>query len=194
MSRRSQWIAIAAGVLLLAGNSALEFGCDLIQTRKEAAALRGDNPAAMLRPRMVSVLLSTNPSLGPITSERIADAVLRCAREQFLPPDLVLAVLLVESSARPAVRSAKGAIGLMQVMPHMFEELSLPGNVAHIEANIEAGCLLLADNIRRLGEEDGISAYFWGRRIQGEGYLRRVRMVRRDLARQPLSESTRGRG
>jgi hypothetical protein len=143
---------------------------------------------------MVSVLLSTNPSLGPITSERIADAVLRCSREQVLPPDLVLAVLLVESSARPAVRSAKGAIGLMQVMPHMFEELSLPGNVAHIEANIEAGCLLLADNIRRLGEEDGISAYFWGRRIQGEGYLRRVRMVRRDLAWHPLSESTRGRG
>jgi hypothetical protein len=65
----------------------------------------------------------------------------------------------------------------MQVMPHMFRALRLPGNVAHIEANIEAGCLLLADNIRRLGEDDGISAYYWGRRIRGDGYLRRVRTV-----------------
>ncbi len=194
MSRRSQWVVIVAGLLLLAGDSALELGLDWMKTREQAALLADDNPASALRPRFVSVLLATNPSLGPITSERIADAVLRCSREQSLPADLVLAILLVESSARPAVRSAKGAIGLMQVMPHMFAELSLPGNVAHIEANVEAGCLLLADNIRRLGEEDGISAYFWGRRIQGERYLRRVRTVLRDLAGGPAEELIRGHG
>jgi hypothetical protein len=69
----------------------------------------------------------------------------------------VLAVLMQESSARPGAHSPKGAIGLMQVMPHMYEVLALPGSAAHVEANIEAGCTLLADNIRRLGEERGIA-------------------------------------
>ena len=112
----------------------LGLALEWVEGRGQAAAPAAQSAAPMERPRIVSVLLATNPNLGPITSERIADAVLRCSREQGLPAELVLAVLLVESSARPAVRSPKGAIGLMQVMPHMFEELSLPGNVAHIES------------------------------------------------------------
>ncbi len=135
--------------------------------------------------RIERALRTTNRRLDASTSERIARAILRCERDQSLDPDLVLAVLLVESSGRPEARSSKGAIGLMQVMPHMFEELQLPGNVAHIEANVEAGCLLLADNMRRLGEERGISAYFWGGSIQGDGYLRRVRSVLATLAQAP---------
>jgi hypothetical protein len=37
---------------------------------------------------------------------------------------------------------------------------------------------ILADNIRRLGESDGISAYFWGSDIRGVAYLNRVRAAR----------------
>jgi soluble lytic murein transglycosylase-like protein len=193
MPIRDQWIAIAAGTLLLAGNPTFEIGRGLLAAR-EQALFRARDPAATLRGRMVAVLLNTNPNLGPVTATRIANAVLRCGEESALPPELVMAVMLVESSARPSARSDKGAVGLMQVMPYMFEELPLPGSVAHIEANIEAGCLLLADNIGRLGEEDGISAYFWGRRIQGKGYLRRVRTVLRDLALQPPAPPLRGCG
>ena len=138
-----------------------------------------------VRARIDRALRRSNSRLDASMRDRISSAVLRCHREQGLDSDLVLAVLLVESSARPYVRSPKGAIGLMQVMPHMFEELGLPGNVAHIESNVEAGCLLLADNVRRLGEERGISAYFWGGAIQGDGYLRRVRSVLDKLARAP---------
>lgn len=126
-------------------------------------------------------LLRVNPRLGPVTSIRIASAVERCSDRQGLQPELVLAVIVVESAARPHARSPKGAIGLMQVMPYMFRELGLPGNVAHLEANVEAGCLLLADNIRRLGKEDGISSYFWGRRIRGTRYLGKVKAVLEEL-------------
>lgn len=194
MSMREQWMGITAGVLLLTGNPALQVGFEVVGERLQMAELRKNDPAIAFRPRIVSTLLATNPNLGPLTSNRIADAVLRCGREKGVAPDLMLAVMLVESSARPAARSPKGAIGLMQIMPHMFEVLSLPGNVAHIEANIEAGCLLLADNIRRLGEEDGISAYFWGRRIRDDGYMRRVRTVRRDLGQSPPAQAMRRRG
>ena len=76
------------------------------------------------------------------------------------------------------VRSGKGAIGLMQVMPHMAEKLPLAGNLATIESNIEAGCFILADNIRRLGEPQGISSYFWGRHVRGDAYLEKVERAR----------------
>jgi hypothetical protein len=128
------------------------------------------------------VVGSANPQLSAWTRERIARAVLRCGRDQGLEPDLVLAVLLVESSGRPDAYSPKGAVGLMQVMPRMYRALDLPGSAAHLEANVEAGCILLADNVRRLGEERGISAYFWGSAVGGEDYLERVRLVREALA------------
>jgi hypothetical protein len=53
--------------------------------------------------------------------------------------------------------------------------------VATIESNIEAGCWILAGNIRRLGEEEGISSYFWGSDIRGLGYLEKVRAARAGL-------------
>ena len=77
--------------------------------------------------------------------------------------------------------SPKGARGLMQVMPHMVRPMGMVGNLSTIETNIEAGCIILADNIRRLGEADGISAYFWGSEIRGDGYLERVRAARAGL-------------
>jgi soluble lytic murein transglycosylase-like protein len=88
----------------------------------------------------------------------------------------------VESDMRPSAHSPKGAIGLMQVMPGVFESLDLPGAIAHLETNIEAGCLVLADNIRRRGEQDGISSYFWGNRIRGHEYLQRVESALDELA------------
>jgi soluble lytic murein transglycosylase-like protein len=181
MSRQKEWTAILAGVLLLVGSALLDRGFAWAETRAQALATQTANPAPRPREEITAKLLERNPRLGSVTSERIAEAVLRCHRDQELAPELVLRVMFAESSAEPAARSPKGAVGLMQVMPYMFEQLSIPGNVAHIEANVEAGCLLLADNIRRLGEDDGISAYFWGSRIRGDGYLRRVRSMLPDL-------------
>jgi len=105
---------------------------------------------------------------------RIAAAIERYSAFYELDPDLVLAVMLVESNARPWAHSPKGAVGLMQVMPHMMQPLGLAGNLATIESNIEAGCFILSHNIRRLGIEDGISAYFWGSDIRGVAYLEKV--------------------
>src|SRR5262249_31043149 len=81
----------------------------------------------------------------------------------------------------PGARSSAGAIGLMQVMPYMYEELALPGGVAHVEANIEAGRRPLADNIRRLGEGEGISAHCWGKPIGNDRCLMRGEKLRRDI-------------
>jgi soluble lytic murein transglycosylase-like protein len=130
---------------------------------------------AAVEQRIAAVVHARNPTLSRSESERIGRAVVRSASRFGLDPELVTAVLIVESDGRPWARSRKGAVGLMQVMPYMVEGMHLAGNLTTIESNIEAGCLILADNIRRLGEDDGISAYFWGSNIRGVAYLDRVR-------------------
>jgi soluble lytic murein transglycosylase-like protein len=136
---------------------------------------------------VAATLARANRELAPAEVDRIASAVVRYSRKYAIDPVLVTAVLLVESSARPWARSPKGAIGLMQIMPHVIMPSMVAGNLATIESNIEGGCFVLADNIRRLGEEDGISAYFWGSNIRGLAYLARVRAAREAVLRQAES-------
>jgi hypothetical protein len=128
-------------------------------------------------------LRELNPVLSPRQLRRIAAAVVKYSAKYDLDPELVTAVMRVESSARPWVRSPKGAMGLMQVMPHMIGPLDVAGNPSSIESNIEVGCMILADNIRRLGEDDGILTYFWGSEIRGVSYLERVREARAAIRR-----------
>lgn len=177
-----RWTALLAGVLLLFGTAVLDrAGSSPSGLSRGSSELAAGERDIALRRGVVAALAAKAPRIDRLLSGRIAASIARCGREQALAPDLVLAVLMQESSARPGARSPKGAIGLMQVMPHMYEVLALPGSATHVEANIEAGCRLLADNIRRLGEERGISSYCWGNVIGNDYYLRRVQQLRRDL-------------
>lgn len=134
------------------------------------ADLGKDEVAARLR--------RLNATLTERQVRRIAAAVIKYSAKYGLDPNLVTDVMQVESTARPWARSPSGAVGLMQVMPYMASQVEITGNLTTIESNVEAGCIILADNIRRLGEDDGISAYFWGSEIRGISYLERVRAVR----------------
>jgi soluble lytic murein transglycosylase-like protein len=146
----------------------------------EAAAIeRAEDEAP--EQALARALQRMNPTLSPAQGIQIGEAVLRYSAKYRLDPELVTAVLLVESGARPWAVSPKGARGLMQVMPYMLRPMGMVGNLSTIETNVEAGCIILADNIRRLGEQDGISAYFWGSEIRGDGYLARVQAARARL-------------
>ena len=131
-------------------------------------------PSRAVHGALEQSLALANPSLSVGERARIVAAINRYSTRYQLDPDLVTAILLVESDARPWARSPKGAVGLMQVMPHMMRPMGLAGNLATVESNIEAGCFILAHNIERLGVEKGISAYFWGSRIRGVAYLEKV--------------------
>jgi hypothetical protein len=133
--------------------------------------------------QVVEQLHRVNSALTERQLRRIAAAVIKYSAKYRLDPELVTAVMRVESTARPWVRSPKGAVGLMQVMPHMAGPADFAGNLTSAESNVEAGCMILADNIRRLGEEDGISAYFWGSEIRGVSYLQRVQAARAAMQR-----------
>ncbi|MBM4381847.1 MAG: transglycosylase SLT domain-containing protein [Deltaproteobacteria bacterium] len=131
--------------------------------------------------RIVARIAGLNPHLTPGQLDRIEAAIDRYSEKYGLDPVLVAAVIEVESSGKPWARSPAGALGLMQVMPHMIRPMGMAGNPSTVEANVEAGCAILASNIRRLGEEDGISAYFWGGNIKGPGYLNKVKAARERL-------------
>ncbi|MBW2267625.1 MAG: lytic transglycosylase domain-containing protein [Deltaproteobacteria bacterium] len=168
------WLAALATLLMSDGS----------RSAHEPAAA----PAAVTLDRLSEAQVSAylrhlNPELSPGQDERIAVAVVKYSGKYALDTSLVLAVIYQESSGRPWVRSEKGAVGLMQVMPHMLGSLGLAGNLANIDTNIEAGCIILADNIRRLGEDRGILAYFWGNNIRGAAYLDEVRAARAAIRR-----------
>jgi soluble lytic murein transglycosylase-like protein len=153
--------------------------------RPAAPAVGAPGPAAVVSALDVArILRDVNPHLSARELERVGNAVVRYSAKYALDPELVIAVIRVESGGRPWATSPKGAMGLMQVMPYVAQPMGMAGNFSTIESNVEAGCFILASNIDRLGEEDGISAYFWGSNIRGVAYLDRVRAARAEVRRQ----------
>ena len=66
------------------------------------------------------------------------------ARRADLPPELVLAVIEVESNFDPYAISIAGARGLMQVMPFWLKEIGKPGDsLFRIQTNLRFGCTIL---------------------------------------------------
>ncbi len=79
-------------------------------------------------------------------------------------PELVLAVMEVESNFDRWALSVAGAQGLMQVMPFWLKEIGRPGdNLFHMETNIRMGVTILdyylemenGDLVRGLGRYNG---------------------------------------
>jgi soluble lytic murein transglycosylase-like protein len=61
-----------------------------------------------------------------------------------LPPELVLAVIDVESNFDRYAISVAGARGLMQIMPFWLDEIGRPDdNLMHIDTNLRFGCTIL---------------------------------------------------
>ena len=81
-----------------------------------------------------------------------------------LPPELILAVIEVESKFDRYAVSVSGEVGLMQVAPYWLEEIGRPGdNLLNIGTNLRYGCTILryyydmenGDLRRALGRYDG---------------------------------------
>ena len=81
-----------------------------------------------------------------------------------LPPELILAVIDVESNFDRYAISVAGARGLMQIMPFWLDEIGRPDdNLMHIDTNLRFGSTILkyymdmekGDLIRALGRYNG---------------------------------------
>lgn len=80
----------------------------------------------------------------------LLSAIHGAARATDLEPDLVLALIEVESSFRQFAISKSGAQGLMQVMPFWKNEIGRPSdNLTDITTNLQYGCYILRYYIDR---------------------------------------------
>jgi hypothetical protein len=121
----------------------------------------------------------------------VAGALIRTAfdvgRERKLDPQLLLAVIAIESRYNPFVESAVGAQGLMQVMTSVHRAKLRPsgGAAAAFDpvVNIRVGAQILADCIRRRGGiEGGLACYVGATGPSDGGYGARVLAERRRIA------------
>jgi len=72
------------------------------------------------------------------------------ARRAGLPPELVLALINVESNFDRFAISSAGAMGLMQVMPFWLDEIGRPDdNLFDIATNLRLGCTILNLYLKR---------------------------------------------
>jgi hypothetical protein len=84
---------------------------------------------------------------APPAKDDFTPLIKEVSRRHSLDPDLIDAIIGVESGHQPDARSPKGALGLMQVMPATGARYGVrtPADLLRPAINIEAGVRYLAD-------------------------------------------------
>jgi soluble lytic murein transglycosylase-like protein len=119
---------------------------------KTYAVTEGATTAAAVR--------STRPTASRSVRERFEPLIQEHASRHALRPDLVRAVIQVESGFNPRARSNKGAMGLMQLMPATARDFGVTDPYDPAQ-NIRAGTKYLRQLIDRYdgNEELALAAY-----------------------------------
>ena len=95
---------------------------------------------------------------------RVLKAIHREATRAGLRPEIVLAVIQIESAFDPYAVSRVGAQGMMQVMPFWKNEIGRPDdNLIDMDTNLRYGCTILKHYIKKAkGNLANALAYYNG--------------------------------
>lgn len=128
--------------------------------------------------KSASLLREYNPRLGEVTAFKYACKIYECSQHP-ITPELLTALIVVESSANHIAVSEKGAIGLTQVMPRIWQQNKK--ELFNPYKNIEVGSEILKYYIDKHGIKGGLSSYNSGKKNRSLRYARYVIKVAENL-------------
>lgn len=121
--------------------------------------------------------------------ETLDQKISRYAQKHKVDPELVKALINVESGFDPQAVSKKGAMGLMQLMPETADSLGV-SNPFNVDDNLDGGVSLLSDLLKKYsGDIDlALAAYNAGpgqvKKYSGvppfpetQNYIRKIRSI-----------------
>ncbi|MBV9621194.1 MAG: lytic transglycosylase domain-containing protein [Gammaproteobacteria bacterium] len=160
---RGRWIrSLAAGVMLLGALSPARG--DIYMFVDPAGVTHLSNVPNDPRYRLLVADPRTAPAPQPgkwLANSRLYDPLIeRAARGAALAPELVRAVIAVESAFNPQAVSRRGALGLMQLRPATARRYGV-ANAFDPAQNIAGGTQYLRDLMQRYGNnmELALAAY-----------------------------------
>jgi soluble lytic murein transglycosylase-like protein len=153
---------VASIVVGLLGAVASAARADIYAYKDPAGTTHFSNVPDDARYRLILRTPAEAPTVGAPDARRAAAwlarssdfdaAIARAAREAFVHPELVRAVIVVESGFNPRAVSRRGAVGLMQLLPATARQYGA-FNAFDPEQNIRAGAQYLSYLITRYGIE-----------------------------------------
>jgi len=121
--------------------------------------------------KSAALLRKYNPRLDLQTALAYAYKIYQCSDTE-VSMDILTALIVVESNARVNAMSPRGALGLTQVMPGLWNcDRSM---LVDPYKNIEIGASILRNYIRRHGLVGGLSAYNSGKNNRSLPYAHKV--------------------
>ncbi len=157
----------------------------LLRTSIEEGAVEGITPA---QERALRSYLARKYRIASSVAGALISTAFIVAKEMNLDPQLILAVIAIESRYNPYAESHVGAQGLMQVMTRVHKEKFTEfadGTIAalHPIANMRVGSRILRDCIDRRGSiERGLACYVGATGPSDGGYGAKVLAERRRIA------------
>ena len=136
-----------------------------IQDLKAIQRVAAIDPQSLKRPQALTAKwLSRRYKVAPEPVARIVQEAWSIAPKAKIEPEMLLALVAIESGFNPYAQSAAGAQGLTQVMTHIHtHKLKLfGGNYAVFDSlsNIKVGAQILKDCITKMGSTaEGLSCY-----------------------------------
>lgn len=124
-----------------------------------------------------------------VAPEAIAPLVVeadRLTRLYRLSPQLLIAVMAIESNFHPYIQSEAGAQGLMQVMPKVhakrYEKFGGKGSFVDPVVSLKVGAEILRDCVKlRGGSETEALRFYFGGGAASDGYIEKVQAEQRRL-------------
>jgi soluble lytic murein transglycosylase-like protein len=115
-----------------------------------------DAPTAVYEVAGAPAYRATTPAETPVVEDSVDSLVIQHAQRHALRPELVRAVIQVESGFNPRARSPKGAMGLMQLMPATARELGVT-NPYDPAQNIRGGTAYLRQLLDRYDGDERLA-------------------------------------